>query len=66
MTWLHLEMGCMGWQVPEILESQEWETKQGSNQEKSHLHLMLHWGRTLLLQGSCRCQHWETKRHRLG
>lgn len=45
----------MGWQVPEILESQEWETKQGSNQEKSHLRLMLHWGRTLLLQGSCRC-----------
>lgn len=51
----------MGWQVPEILESQEWETKQGSNQEKSHLRLMLHWGRTLLLQGSCRCLEGKLK-----
>lgn len=47
-------MGCTGWQVLEILEIQEWETRPGSSLERSHLRLMLHWERNLLLQGSCR------------
>lgn len=47
-------MGCRGWQVPEILESQEWGTRPGSSREKSHLHPMQHSGRNLLLRGSCR------------
>lgn len=65
VTWLHLEMGCMGSQVLEILETQEWETRLGSNQERSHLRLMLHWERNLLLQVSCRFQHWGTRLRRL-
>lgn len=47
-------MGCTGWQVPETLETQEWETRPVSSLERSHLHLMLHWERSLLHQGSCR------------
>lgn len=47
-------MGCTGWQVPETLETQEWETRPVSSLERSHLHLMLHWERNLLHQGSCR------------
>ncbi len=47
-------MGCTDSQVPEILETQEWETRPGSSLERSHLRLMLHWERSLQLQGSCR------------
>lgn len=44
----------MGWQVLEILETQEWETRPASSLERSHLHLTLRWERNLLLRGSCR------------
>lgn len=47
-------MGCMGWQVLETPGTQEWGTRLGSTLERSHLRLMLHWERNLLLQGSCR------------
>lgn len=47
-------MGCTGWQALEIPETQEWETRPGNSLERSHLRLMLHWERNLLLRGSCR------------
>lgn len=50
----NLEMGCRGWQVLEIQETREWETRLVSSPERNHLHLMLHWERNLPLQGSCR------------
>lgn len=39
-------------QVREIQETPEWGTRLVSNPERTHLHLMQHWERTLLLQGS--------------
>lgn len=60
MCMCYLERGCTDWQVLEILETQEWETKQGSNLERSHLHLMLHWEKNLQLQESCRFLERET------
>lgn len=47
-------MGCKDWQALESPETQEWATRLGSSLERSHLRLMLHWERNLLLQGSCR------------
>lgn len=41
-------MGCRGWPVLETQESQAWETRLVSNQERSHLHQRLHWERNLL------------------
>lgn len=41
-------MGCRGWPVLEIQESQVWETTPVNNLERSHLHLMLRWERNLL------------------
>lgn len=65
VTWHLLVKGCMDLQGLGILGNQEWVTRQGSNQERSHLHQTLHWERSLLLQESCRCQHLETRGHRL-
>lgn len=48
----NLEMGCTDLQVLEIQETPEWGTRLVSNPERNHLHLMQHWGRTLLLRGS--------------
>lgn len=45
-------MGCKGWQVLETQETQEWETRRVSSQERSRWRLMPHWVRTLLLQES--------------
>lgn len=64
-TWPLLEMGCKGSLGLGIPETQEWVTRLGSNPERSHLHRMLHWGRTLQPQESYHCQHWETRHHRL-
>lgn len=50
----NLEMECRGLLALETQETQEWETRLVNSLEKSHLHLMLHWERNLLPQGSCR------------
>lgn len=44
----------MDWQAPETLETRVWETRLGSNLERSRWRLTLRWERSPLLRGSCR------------